>query len=159
MKVIFSENIGKALYNKNITQNELARDSNLTRQTVNKAMGLSINEKEDISLETALAISRGLNVNFSDLFSRNFDPEKVLSYKKDDYLMIFTENVRRSIKNKNQKFLSTRPGIHESTISDILNGKVQNPKLSSLIIIATILEQDLGELFIRGDENNDFWAI
>ncbi|WP_167736847.1 helix-turn-helix domain-containing protein [Carnobacterium divergens] len=156
MKVIFSENIGKALYNKNITQNELARDSNLTRQTVNKAMGLSINEKEDISLETALAISRGLNVNFSDLFSRNFDPEKVLSYKKDDYLMIFTENVRRSIKNKNQKFLSTRPGIHESTISDILNGKVQNPKLSSLIIIATILEQDLGELFIRGDENNDF---
>lgn len=155
MKAVFSENIGKIMYQKGMTQEDLAKQSGLTRQTVNKVLGLSRKNNEDMSLETAISISRALDYNFPDLFSRNFDPNKVSIYKEDNYLIIFTGNVKRIIKGKKQKLLSTSPGIQESTISDILNENITNPKMSSLVSIANSIEKDLSILFTRGGHEDD----
>ncbi len=72
-----------------------------------------------------------------------------------DPLFIIIQNIKLLIKEKDyvsvEKFCLEN-SIPKSTLSELLNRKKQNPKLSTLVKIANSLEIDVIELFKkRGD--------
>ena len=160
MNTVFGENLGKIIALKELTQEGLADDSGIKRQTINKAIQISINNNHNIKIKTAIALAKGLNVDFPKLFSRltNEDIKNMGDYIEDDYLDVFVQNVKRSIRirGKKQKALSSDPGAKEATVSEILNHKVSDPYLSSIISISEILNVDIELLLRRGGLENDF---
>lgn len=154
MNTIFYENIESLIRLKNITQEELAINSGLSRQTINKVIGVSQKNSGDIKLNTAIEIAKALDVDFPTLFSRINTKElnnlKESTYQSDSYLDIFIQNIKRQTKGRQQNSLSTEPGLEESTISNLFTGKTKNPKLSTCIYIAEILGVEIQSLFTRG---------
>ncbi|MBG9770924.1 helix-turn-helix domain-containing protein [Bacillus vallismortis] len=149
MKIFFGENVGKIMTKRGLTQRKLKELSRVSRQTINKTLQLTSQKDLDISLTTALSIAKALNVDFPSLFTRINTLEDMNKYRDDNYLIIFSENVKRLHRGSLQKYLSTQPGVSESTISEILNLQVNNPKLSSMIYISEALGCHLSELLRR----------
>ena len=157
MNTVFGENIGIIIDSRDINQSFLAKKVGVSRPTINKTLQISANKEYNIKLETAILIAQGLNVDFPKLFSRLNKEElnSINTYNHDDFLQIFIQNVKRELKGRPQKKLSSIPGIEESTLSQILNGKVPNPNLSSIIYIAEVLDREIEFLFRRGEINDD----
>ncbi|WP_367387114.1 helix-turn-helix transcriptional regulator [Bacillus vallismortis] len=149
MQIFFGENVGKIMTKRGLTQKKLKELSKVSRQTINKTLQLTSQKDLDISLTTALSIAKALNVDFPSLFSRITTLEDMNKYRDDNYLIIYSENVKRLHRGNLQKYLSTQPGVSESTISEILNLQVNNPKLSSMIYISEALGCHLSELLRR----------
>lgn len=158
MNTVFGENLGKIIALKELTQEGLAADSGIKRQTINKAIQISINNNHNIKIKTAIALAKGLNVDFPKLFSRltNEDIKNIGEYIEDDYVDIFVQNVKRLIRGKKQKALSSDPGVKEATVSEILNHKASDPYLSSVVSISEVLNVEVEFLLRRGGLENDF---
>ena len=156
MNTVFGENLGKIIALKELTQEGLAADSGIKRQTINKAIQISINNNHNIKIKTAIALAKGLNVDFPKLFSRltNEDIKNIGEYIED----VFVQNVKRSIRirGKKQKALSSDPGVKEATVSEILNHKASDPYLSSVVSISEVLNVEVEFLLRRGGLENDF---
>lgn len=73
--------------------------SGISRQTINKALQISINNNCNIKITTAIELSRALNTDFPKLFSRltNEDLKSIGEYIEDDYVDVFAQNVKRLI--------------------------------------------------------------
>ena len=158
MYTVFGENLGRIIALKDLTQEEVEGMSGISRQTINKAIQISINNNHNIKITTAIALSKALNIDFPKLFSRltNEDVKSIGEYIEDDYVDIFVQNVKRLVRGKNQKFLSSDPGIKEATVSEILNYKVSDPYLSSIIYISEVSNVEVEFLLRRGGLGNDF---
>lgn len=157
MNTVFGENVGIIIDLREINQVILEKKTGVSRQTINKALQISMNNEYNIKLETAILIAKGLNVDFPRLFSR-LNKEQLNSintYSHDEFLQIFIQNVKRELKGRKQKKLSSEPGIEESTVSQILNGRVSNPRLSSIVYIAELLNREIESLFTRGGTDYD----
>lgn len=144
MNLLF-ENLNSLFTKKNTSISYLSNKTGLSRVTLTKIFSKYVTDTE-VSLNTCLIITRELNTDFpSTLVRSNLDEQ----YIEKDYLNIFVNNVLHylSSTNKNQKILSTIPGISESTISDLLSGKTKNPNMSTLYQIAEILNISIYQLF------------
>ena len=91
MNTVFGENLGKIIALKEVTQEGLADDSGIKRQTINKAIQISINNNHNIKIKTAIALAKGLNVDFPKLFFFFFyeDIRNLGDYVVGDYLVVF----------------------------------------------------------------------
>ncbi|KAA1039068.1 helix-turn-helix transcriptional regulator [Macrococcus equipercicus] len=153
MEFLFCENVGKILVIKKITQNQLAKESNLSRQTISKISSCSQNIQPSFKLSTCISVAWALDVNFSSMFSRFDVDESFLRENKfidDNYLEIFKNNLESISKKRFQKSLSASPGASESTLSELLTGKTIDPTLRTLIKISETVDQPLEKLFTRG---------
>lgn len=148
---IMSQNIGKAMYQKNLSQGVLAKKTGLTRMTINRITIIGGNNNPKIS--TLVNIASALNVDFPKILSRSFNPDQPFDSRMtaDKYMELFSQNVLICNRGRPQKMLSQDPGIRESTISQILTGKNKNPKLSSLNDLSEQLDISLSALFTRGE--------
>ena len=147
MEIIY-ENIEKLAYQKNINQKEIADLSSLSRQTINT---LLTTKSKNCRLGTIYKISKALDIEFSELFKRNFNAQLAFdeSISKTEYVGIYVQNVNRSIRGSLQKSLSSFPGVRESTISLLLSGKTTNPTLRTLFTISEQLNIETAKLFQR----------
>ena len=138
---VFGSNISLARKTRNWSLMDLAIKADYSRIYLKK---VECGEK-DIQLDTAIKLARALDVSFPKLFQRResgrlieegaVDNEK---FQEDDYLLIFSENVKAELrrKRKNQYSLYSQAGIDPSTLSRILNMKVKSPRISTLTVIA-----------------------
>lgn len=141
------ENIDKVRTYQNKSHRELAKISGLSRQTISKVGTWGREKDYSLKLSNAILLSRALNVNFICLFSRSAGDhlDSLGSYVDENYLLIFRKNVDKRL-NREFKFEK------KSTLSQILNGKVTDPYLSSLTSIAeTLGVNDMHQLFERED--------
>lgn len=150
MKTIVNENIGKLMTIRNISQKKLAQNTNLSRNTINKHTSLV--KVSNPTLSTLMKISFVLDIDFPQLFSENINYETTFDddMNLDEYMNIFIQNLEYQLRGKKQKSISYELGISESTISEILNGKILNPKLSTVLSIAEKLEIKIEYMFKRG---------
>ena len=86
MNTVFGENLGKIIALKELTQGDLKGLSGISRFTINKAIQISKNKNHNIKIKTAIALAKGLNVDFPKLFSRltNEDIKNMGDYIEDD---------------------------------------------------------------------------
>jgi len=149
---IVSENIGRLIRDRNFTQKELSSKANISRNTINKLS--STKRENNPKLSTLIEISKELDVDFPQLFSRNINMKS--TYDRDmnleSYLNIFIQNIEIKLRGSKQKFLSSDPGIRESTVSELLNSKNADPRLSTLIAISEQIDTRLELLFRRGED-------
>ena len=146
---VFGENIKNARYYRALSQNELSGKSGISRSSIS----MIENSKIDIYFETAKRLAESLNICLPQFFSRSFSNGKIAAYIEDDFLLIFSQNVKSLLKKKNkyQTYLYVSTNLSPSTINEILKQKV-NPKLSSLYQIADALETTVSELITRKGE-------
>ena len=74
MNKIISENINLILKNKNLSQQELANRSGISRQSIN--LILSFNKTSNPKVSSLITIAHALDIDFPQLFSRNIDLDK-----------------------------------------------------------------------------------
>lgn len=143
---VFGENIKNARYYRALSQNELSKKSGISRSS----LSMIENSKIDIYFETAKRLAESLNISLTQLFSRSFSNGKIITFIEDDFLLIFSQNVKSLLKKKNkyQTYLYASTTLSPSTINEILNQKV-SPKLSSLYQIADALDTTISELITR----------
>jgi len=146
------ENIGKLILLRDFTQAELAYKSKLSRNTINQIS--SVKRKSNPKLSTLIKVSKALDVDFPQLFICDINVEKSFGEERalKEYLNIFIQNIEFKIRGSNQKLLSSEPGIQESTVSELLNGNISDPNLSTLYAISTQLDIGLDFLFTRGGD-------
>lgn len=142
---ILIENFNKLLIKENISISEISKKSGISRVTLSKIFNNNINSN-NLSLDTCLKLSQYFDIYFPSILVRS-NLDKI--YVNEDYLNIFTNNVKYhlKIKNKEQKILSTSPGISESTISELLTGKNKNPRILTLYQISNTLNISIYKLF------------
>lgn len=142
---ILIENFNKLLIKENISISEISNKSGISRVTLSKIFNNNINSN-NLSLDTCLKLSQYFDIYFPSILVRS-NLDKI--YVNEDYLNIFTNNVKYhlKIKNKEQKILSTSPGISESTISELLTGKNKNPRILTLYQISNTLNISIYKLF------------
>ncbi|WP_424348721.1 helix-turn-helix domain-containing protein [Latilactobacillus sp. 5-91] len=144
------KNVRSVTEYRHINQKTLALKSHVSRNTINKFF--SPNRSINPRLSTLVNIARALNINLVQLFNKYIDLNDF--YDKDmdleQYLNIFTQNTKLQIRGSKQKFLSSDPGIEESTISSLLSHTTSDPKLSTLTAVSVQLDIDLTILFKRG---------
>lgn len=106
---IVSENIGRLIRDRNFTQKELSSKANISRNTINKLS--STKRENNPKLSTLIEISKVLDVDFPQLFSRNINMKS--TYDRDmnleSYLNIFIQNIEIKLRGSKQKFLSSDP--------------------------------------------------
>lgn len=146
---VFGENIKNARFYRALSQNELSEKSGISRSSIS----MIENSRIDIYFETAKRLAESLNINLPQLFSRSFSDGKIAAYIEDDFLLIFSQNVKSLLKKKSkyQTYLYASTTLSPSTINEILKQKV-NPKLTSLYQIADALETTVSELITRKEE-------
>jgi transcriptional regulator with XRE-family HTH domain len=146
---VFGENIKTARFYRALSQNELSVKSGISRSSIS----MIENSKIDIYLGTAIRLAESLNIYLPQFFSRNFSNGKTAAYIEEDFLLIFSQNVKNLLnkKNKYQSYLYATTTLSSSTINEILNQKV-NPQLSSLYQIADALDTNVSELITRKEE-------
>lgn len=149
---IVSENIGKLMQDRNLTQQELSSRANVSRNTINKIS--STKRENNPKLSTLIKVSKVLDIDFPQLFSRTINMKSTFDKEMDleSYLNIFIQNIEIEIRGSKQKFLSSDPGIRESTVSELLNSKKADPRLSTLIAISEQIDTRLELLFRRGGD-------
>lgn len=143
---VFGENVRKARKDRALSQKELSAKSGISRSSIS----MIENSKIDIYFETANRLAKSLDISLPQFFSRNFSNGKTVTYIEDNFLSIFSQNVKSLLKKKNkyQTYLYSSTTLSPSTINEILKQKV-NPKLSSLYQIADALETTVSELITR----------
>lgn len=153
VETVFFENVIRLVNLKSLTQQDLAEAAQISRPTISKVLSYSNNHPKDIKFLTALAIAKGLNVEFPSLFTRlntyELSELQKKSYQNERFMDIFITNVNKLNKDRKQNSLSSSPGRSESTISEFLAGKTSNPNLSTFIFIAEVLAIDIHLLFTR----------
>lgn len=152
MERYIKENVERLLYSSELSQNELAKKTGLSRQTINKL--LSSNTDYSPKLSTLVIIANALSINFPELLiradkisaSKNFTPNSV-----EDYQNTLIQNVKLYLRRWNQFSLSTSGGVRESTISNLVNGKYSDIYFSTIESLAEEMEVPLADLFKRGE--------
>lgn len=71
MNTVFGENLGRIIALKDLTQEEVEGMSGISKQTINKALQISINNNCNIKITTAIELSKALNTDFPKLFPLN----------------------------------------------------------------------------------------
>lgn len=106
----------------------------------------------DLRFESALSLCRALNLELPAVCGRFFQeqPEKK-PFSEADLLPIFAANVRRVLSQKGlrQAALQARVGLDPSTVSKLLNGRLKNPRMTTLYRIARSVECELENLMRR----------
>lgn len=148
--LIFGQNINIARKRKNLDICELSLKAHYDRNNLSQ---LKYGE-HNISYKAAINIARALNVSFPQLFSRNFFNESERIFFEDDFLRVYSENIKRELKMRGiiQSHIYIESGIQEASVSRILNGKNKNPTLQTLSLIAGVVDNDLTNLFSRSTE-------
>lgn len=152
MEHYIKENIERLLYSSELTQDELAKKANISRQTVNRL--LSSNIECNPKLSTLISISNVLSINFSDLLIRTdkiATSEKFFLRSMEDYQNILVQNVKLYLRSWRQFSLSNSSGVRESTISNLVNGKYSDIYFSTIESLAKEMEVPLADLFKRGE--------
>lgn len=147
------ENIERLIYSSELSQNELAKQTGLSRQTINKL--LSSNTDSNPKLSTLIMISNALSINFPELLirtdkisaSRDFSINSV-----EDYQKILIQNVKLYLRKWKQFSLSNSSGVRESTISNLVNGKYSDIYFSTVESLAKEMNVSLADLFKRGED-------
>lgn len=151
MNKIISENINLILKNKNLSQQELANRSGISRQSIN--LILSFNKTSNPKVSSLITIAHALDTDFPQLFSRNIDLDKPFNkiMTPEKYNNILIQNLKNELSGRNQKSISIDPGVSESTISDLLNKNKKDIRLSTLELIAEQIDKSISQLFKRGN--------
>ena len=155
---ILGQNVRRVREMRQYSYLDLARISGYNRQYL-AALEAG---KKDLQLGTAVEIARALNVPFSKLFSRAFDGEEVESeaevgFTDDDFLLVFSTKVRRSLaaQGKEEIHIYMETGVDPATVNRILNRKIANPRIFSLIKIAAGVGKDVSDLFTRAERGSE----
>ncbi len=146
--LILGQNIKKARDKQNVSIKALASGIAYDRICLSR---LECGE-QNVSYLTVVNIASALNVSFPALFSRNYSNDSVEEFRKDDFLLVFIENIRRELRANGitQTRIYIESGIQESVISRILNGKTENPTIKTLALIASVVsDEELSRLFTR----------
>ncbi len=153
---ILGQNVRRVREMRQYSYLDLARISGYNRQYL-AALEAG---KKDLQLGTAVKIARALNVPFSKLFSRAFDGEEVESevgFTDDDFLLVFSTKVRRYLaaQGKEEIHIYMETGVDPATVNRILNRKIANPRIFSLIKIAAGVGKDVSDLFTRAERGSE----
>ncbi|TCD45746.1 helix-turn-helix domain-containing protein [Streptococcus sp. X16XC17] len=152
MERYIKENIERLLYSSELTQNDLAKQTGLSRQTVNKL--LSSNTDHSPKFSTLIEVSNALSINFPELLTRT---DKISASKYfylnsvEDYKNILMQNVKLYLRGWKQFSLSNSSGVRESTISNLVNSKYSDIYFSTIESLAEEMEVSLADLFKRGE--------
>ncbi|MBQ2661021.1 MAG: helix-turn-helix transcriptional regulator [Clostridia bacterium] len=149
---ILGHNIQRIREKKQLSYLDIAKLSNYDRQYI-ATLELG---KKDIQLSTAIRISSSLNVPLSKLFTRTLDIDSDMireGYTGDDFLLIFSSNVRKYLKSSGKKeiHIYMETGMDPAVINRILNKKTTNPRISSLSKIAFGVGVELNTLLSRSE--------
>ncbi|RLV09467.1 helix-turn-helix domain-containing protein [Streptococcus iniae] len=146
MEIIFN-NLDRIRTNRGISIAELSKKSSYSRKSITKLLSREYNYNS--RLEITVRLAEVLDVDFKKLFKRGeadfgrFTPD----YTAEKYLDCFIINVNKYMRYKHRYYIATNSGLSESTISDLLNRKTKNPRISTLLNIANSIEVPLEELF------------
>ena len=152
MERYVKENIERLLYSSELSQSELAKQTGLSRQTINKL--LSPNTNYSPKLSTLVLIANALSINFPELLIRTDKigaSKEFFSNSVEEYQNILIQNVKLYLRRWNQFSLSTSDGVRESTISNLVNGKYSDIYFSTIESLADEMEVSLADLFKRGE--------
>ena len=121
MNKIISENINLILKNKNLSQQELANRSGISRQSIN--LILSFNKTSNPKVSSLITIAHALDIDFPQLFSRNIDLDKPFNkiMTAEKYNNILIQNLKMNYPDVIKNLLVLIQEVSESTISDLLN--------------------------------------
>ena len=139
------------LIKKNVSISELSSTSGISRVTLSKIFN-NKNNDNNLSLSTCLKLAVCFDIYFPSILVRSNLDEV---YTEKDYLDIFIKNIYSYLKieDKKQKILSISPGVSESTISEILNRKNQNPRMETLYQLSAAIDISVNKLFEESDVN------
>ena len=108
--------------------------------------------EHDLRLESAVRIARALDADLPALCSRLFQeqPEQ-RPFAETELTVVFGSNVRRLLYEKGlrQTALQARAGLDPSTVSRLLRGKIQNPRMTTLHRVARAVGCELYLLMRR----------
>ena len=158
---VFGQNIRFAREKRNFTIKDLAQKAKYSRINLSK---IEYGEK-DIQLNTVIKLARAIDIPLPDLFSRNYVdlyeqiPEQDrLGFKEDDFLLVFSTNVRATLRSlfRNEVSFYSEIGMDPATISRILNQKIKDPRISTLEAISLSISKSLPELFSRTPERGNY---
>lgn len=144
---IFGNNVRRVRENKRITLSKLAKMTKYNRQALSKVE----NGEQNIGFNNAVKIAKVLDVHFPLLFSSDFDLNNYERYLEDNYLLIFTDNIRLllEMKSKFQNSIYPELGMDPGYFNRIINHKTV-PKLNTVIAISKFLKIELKDLLRRG---------
>ena len=120
--------------------------------------------EQNIEYNTALSLARKLNVPFPALFSRNYlnslagdNNDFSGTFKEDDYLLIFIENLKREMQHKQIKQIEIygATDIQTAMISRIINHKALNPTIKTLYAMAYTVANEMYILFTRNTREDE----
>lgn len=158
---VFGQNIRFAREKRNYRIKDLACAAKYSRIDLSK---VEYGEK-DIQLSTVVKIARALDVPLPDLFSRNYisfyeqtPKQDKLGFQNDNFLLVFSSNVRAALdaSNRNEISIYSEIGMDPATISRILNQRIEDPRISSLDAIANSISKNLCDLFSRTTEGSTY---
>lgn len=152
MNNIVRENLGRIINDKKITQKELSQKLNLSRTTINKH--LSHSQDSNPTIDNLFKYAEALDIDFPQVFSAEPNVELLFDQNMtlEKYMNIYVQNLKYKLRGKSQSSLSYEEGIRESTISELLNRKNNNPKLNTLTVISEQLDTRLELMFSRGGD-------
>lgn len=145
-------NIQRLMDKKGWSQQTLADNSGVSRQTIHNILDTSSTEY-DPKFSTLYSISQAVDVDIPTLFSRfeiGMDSEPDI-LPRAEYISILRGNLTLFIRGKKQNQVSIDPGLSESAISKLLNDDDYNPRLSTIQCISSITGKSVEKLFVRGE--------
>lgn len=143
---IFQQNLKAAREHRGISLIELQALTGYNRQAIS-TLEYAVH---DVGLANAVKLARALDYDFPSLFMRTFDLHEAMAFQEQDYLGIFSENVKRLLGEKrwHQYSIAVKADLDKTTVNKILTRKV-NPKLTTLVRIAAVFGRELPELLTR----------
>jgi transcriptional regulator with XRE-family HTH domain len=158
--LVFGSNIRKSREMQGYTISDLAVSIGYDRSCLS---ALEYGE-QNIEYNTALSLARKLNVPFPALFSRNYlnslagdNNDFSGTFKEDDYLLIFIENLKREMQHKQIKQIEIygATDIQTAMISRIINHKALNPTIKTLYAMAYTVANEMYILFTRNTREDE----
>ena len=158
--LVFGSNIRKSREMQGYTISDLAVSIGYDRSCLS---ALEYGE-QNIEYNTALSLARKLNVPVPALFSRNYlnslagdNNDFSGTFKEDDYLLIFIENLKREMQHKQIKQIEIygATDIQTAMISRIINHKALNPTIKTLYAMAYTVANEMYILFTRNTREDE----
>ena len=158
--LVFGSNIRKSREMQGYTISDLAVSIGYDRSCLS---ALEYGE-QNIEYNTALSLARKLNVPFPALFSSNYlnslagdNNDFSGTFKEDDYLLIFIENLKREMQHKQIKQIEIygATDIQTAMISRIINHKALNPTIKTLYAMAYTVANEMYILFTRNTREDE----
>ena len=158
--LVFGSNIRKSREMQGYTISDLAVSIGYDRSCLS---ALEYGE-QNIEYNTALSLARKLNVPFPALFSINYlnslagdNNDFSGTFKEDDYLLIFIENLKREMQHKQIKQIEIygATDIQTAMISRIINHKALNPTIKTLYAMAYTVANEMYILFTRNTREDE----